>query len=109
MPPRRTNNSFNLMPADMATLIAQAMATYAGTHPQPPPQPNHPNHPSIYKTFMDCKPHTFDGTTGAVGLSQWLEKAEASFARSHCRAEDRVTFATGTFEGDALTWWNMTT
>ena len=111
MPPRRTNNGFNMTPADMAALIAQALATYAGTHPEHQQQPNHQHadRPSTYKTFMDCKPHPFDGTTGAVGLFQWLEKVEASFARSHCRVEDKVTFATGTFEGDALTRWNMTT
>ena len=55
---------------------------------------------------MDCKSHTFDGKQGAEGLRHWLEKVESAFLRSYCRNEDRVNFATRTFEGDALTWWN---
>nr|GFC50307.1 hypothetical protein [Tanacetum cinerariifolium] len=27
-----------------------------------------------YKTFMNCKPHSFNGTKGVVGLKCWFEK-----------------------------------
>ena len=56
--------------------------------------------------FMDCKPQTFSGTEGAVGLLRWFEKAEAVFAICNCPAGDRVKYATGTLEDGALTWWN---
>ncbi|KAD5960605.1 hypothetical protein E3N88_12077 [Mikania micrantha] len=66
-----------------------------------------PNPPlCTFKMFLDCKPHSFSGTEGAVGLLRWIEKAESAFAMSNCRNEDRVKFAAGTFEGAALTWWN---
>nr|GEW78378.1 hypothetical protein [Tanacetum cinerariifolium] len=29
-----------------------------------------------YKTFMNCKPHSFNGTEGVVGLKRWFEKME---------------------------------
>ncbi|KAD2805415.1 hypothetical protein E3N88_38792 [Mikania micrantha] len=66
-----------------------------------------PNPPlCTFKMFLDCKPHSFSGTEGAVGLLRWIEKAESAFAISNCRNEDRVKFAAGIFEGAALTWWN---
>ncbi|GJS61209.1 putative reverse transcriptase domain, ribonuclease H-like domain, aspartic peptidase domain protein [Tanacetum coccineum] len=40
-------------------------------------------HGCSYKTFMNCKPHSFNGTE-----------------------DDKVKFAMCTFEGRALTWWN---
>ena len=58
---------------------------------------------------MDCKPHAFQGTEGAVGLLRWVEKVESVFAKCNCPAADQVKYATGTFEGPALTWWNSTT
>ncbi|KAM0010005.1 putative transcription factor interactor and regulator CCHC(Zn) family [Helianthus debilis subsp. tardiflorus] len=56
--------------------------------------------------FMDCKPQTFSGTEGAVGLLRWFEKAESVFAMCNCPVGDRVKYATGTLEDGALTWWN---
>ncbi|KAJ0951771.1 putative transcription factor interactor and regulator CCHC(Zn) family [Helianthus annuus] len=55
---------------------------------------------------MDCKPQTFSGTEGAVGLLRWFEKAESVFAMCNCPEGDRVKYATGTLEDGALTWWN---
>ncbi|KAJ0956109.1 putative nucleotidyltransferase, Ribonuclease H [Helianthus annuus] len=73
---------------------------------QPAPQ-NQP-HPPVctFKTFMDCKPQTFSGTEGAVGLIRWFEKAESVFAICNCPVGDRVKFAAGTLQDGALTWWN---
>src|ERR1043165_4254004 len=62
-----------------------------------------------YKKFMDCKPHYFNGTEGAVGLLRWLEKIESVFAMCNSPDVDRVKYASATLEGHALTWWNSTT
>ncbi|GKF11507.1 putative reverse transcriptase domain-containing protein [Tanacetum coccineum] len=55
---------------------------------------------------MNGKPHTFSGTKGVVGLRRWIEKVEQVFETCKCAEEDKVMFATSTFEGRALTWWN---
>ncbi|MFS7968463.1 hypothetical protein Hanom_Chr09g00797731 [Helianthus anomalus] len=64
------------------------------------------NNPPVctFKTFMDCKPQTFSGAEGPVGLLRWFEKAESVFAMCNCPAGDRVKFASGTLEDGALTW-----
>ncbi|GJR85773.1 putative reverse transcriptase domain-containing protein [Tanacetum coccineum] len=59
-----------------------------------------------HKTFMNGKPHSFNGTKGVVGLRRWLEKVEQVFEICKCVEEDKVMFAASTFEGRALTWWN---
>lgn len=59
-----------------------------------------------HKTFMSGKPHPFNGTEGAVGLTRWFEKFEQVFGTCKCAEDDKVVYATSTFEGRALTWWN---
>ncbi|GJU48076.1 putative reverse transcriptase domain-containing protein [Tanacetum coccineum] len=59
-----------------------------------------------YKDFLNCKPLSFKGTKGVVVLSQWFEKMESVFHISNCAVENQVKFATCTFLGNALTWWN---
>ncbi|GKB37349.1 hypothetical protein Tco_0882291 [Tanacetum coccineum] len=59
-----------------------------------------------HKTFMNGKPHSFNGTEGVVGLRRWMEKVEQVFEICKCDEEDKVMFAASTFEGRALTWWN---
>ncbi|KAJ0435005.1 putative transcription factor interactor and regulator CCHC(Zn) family [Helianthus annuus] len=54
---------------------------------------------------MDCKPLPFNGTEGALGLLHWIEKVEAVFAVCECPPANWVKFATGTLEGNALSWW----
>ncbi|GJS94773.1 putative reverse transcriptase domain-containing protein [Tanacetum coccineum] len=54
----------------------------------------------------NCKPHTFKGTEGVVGLKRWFEKIEQVFEICKCAEDDKVKFAMCTFEGRALTWWN---
>ncbi|GJU83071.1 hypothetical protein Tco_1285436 [Tanacetum coccineum] len=61
-------------------------------------------HGCSYKTFLNCKPHSFNGTEGVVGLKHWFEKMEQVFEISTCAEEDEVKFAACTFEGRALTW-----
>ncbi|GKB40969.1 putative reverse transcriptase domain-containing protein [Tanacetum coccineum] len=46
------------------------------------------------------------GIEGVVVLSQWFEKMELVFHISNCFVENQVNFATCTFLGNALTWWN---
>ncbi|KAJ0515365.1 putative transcription factor interactor and regulator CCHC(Zn) family [Helianthus annuus] len=85
------------------TRVAEDLAAYqAGQQVQP--QPNQPA--CTFKMFMDCKPQTFTGTEGAVGLLRWFEKAESVFAICNCPAGDRVKYAAGTLADGALTWWN---
>ncbi|MFS7963842.1 putative transcription factor interactor and regulator CCHC(Zn) family [Helianthus anomalus] len=55
---------------------------------------------------MDCRPGTFSGTEGAVGLLHWFEKLELVFEICECPEAHRVKYATDTLEGIALTWWN---
>ncbi|GJT38644.1 putative reverse transcriptase domain-containing protein [Tanacetum coccineum] len=59
-----------------------------------------------YKDFLNCRPLNFKGTEGVVVLSQWFEKMESVFHISNCAPENQVKFATCTFTGNALTWWN---
>nr|GEV14841.1 hypothetical protein [Tanacetum cinerariifolium] len=59
-----------------------------------------------HKTFMNGKPHSFNGTEGVVGLRRCIENVEQVFEICKCTEEDKVMFAASTFEGRALTWWN---
>nr|GEV12981.1 hypothetical protein [Tanacetum cinerariifolium] len=59
-----------------------------------------------HKTFMNGKPHPFNGTESVVVLRRWIEKVEQVFEICKCAKEDKVMFAASTFEGRALTWWN---
>ncbi|GJX38289.1 reverse transcriptase domain-containing protein [Tanacetum coccineum] len=45
-------------------------------------------------------------TPRVVVLAQWFEKMESVFHISNCAVENQVKFATCTFVGNALTWWN---
>ncbi|GJR57781.1 hypothetical protein Tco_1499943 [Tanacetum coccineum] len=56
-----------------------------------------------YKTFLNCKTHSFNGTEGFVRLSRWFEKMESVFEISKFAVEDKVKFAACTLEGRALT------
>ncbi|KAF5778789.1 hypothetical protein HanXRQr2_Chr12g0551701 [Helianthus annuus] len=60
-----------------------------------------------FKQFLDCKPLNYDGTGGAVAFVRWTEKTEATIRMSKCTADQQVTFATGLFVDEALTWWNL--
>ncbi|GJV52446.1 putative reverse transcriptase domain-containing protein [Tanacetum coccineum] len=41
-------------------------------------------HGCSHKTFMNGKPHTFNGTEGVVGLRRWIEKVEQVFKLGKC-------------------------
>nr|GEY54507.1 hypothetical protein [Tanacetum cinerariifolium] len=46
-----------------------------------------------YKTFMNCKPHSFDGTKGVVGLKRWFEKIEQVFKIFTCTEDDKIPWS----------------
>ncbi|GKA81617.1 reverse transcriptase domain-containing protein [Tanacetum coccineum] len=46
------------------------------------------------------------GTEGVVVLAQWFERMESVFHIRNCTVENQVKFATCTFLGNVLTWWN---
>ncbi|GKD09858.1 putative reverse transcriptase domain-containing protein [Tanacetum coccineum] len=114
MPPRRLRG--HVAPrrsrrAAMERLIADRVAKAIDEHER-----NRPNSDNAegstnvqgcsHKTFMNGKPHSFNGTEGVVGLRRWIEKVEQVFGISKCAKQDKVMFAASTFEGRALTWWN---
>ncbi|KAI3774330.1 hypothetical protein L1987_48881 [Smallanthus sonchifolius] len=102
--------TINMTAAELATLInnsvAEALAAQnaAGQQNQQNQQNQQPA--CTFKAFMDCKPHTFSGAEGAVGLLRWFEKVESVIAMCNCPVANQVKFAAGTLEGPALTWWN---
>ncbi|GJY81500.1 putative reverse transcriptase domain-containing protein [Tanacetum coccineum] len=59
-----------------------------------------------YQDFMKCKPLSFKGTEGMVGLIRWSEKMETMFHISNCPERYQVKYATCTLLDSALTWWN---
>nr|GEU33295.1 putative reverse transcriptase domain-containing protein [Tanacetum cinerariifolium] len=59
-----------------------------------------------FQDFLKCKPHTFSGTEGVVGLTRWFEKIETVFNISNCPPKYQVKYATCTLQNNALTWWN---
>ncbi|GJS56840.1 putative reverse transcriptase domain-containing protein [Tanacetum coccineum] len=46
-----------------------------------------------YKTFMNCKPHSFKGTEGVVGLKRWFEKIEQVFEICKCAEDDKIPWS----------------
>nr|GEU42632.1 hypothetical protein [Tanacetum cinerariifolium] len=45
-----------------------------------------------HKTFMNRKPHPFNGMEGVVGLRRWIEKVEQVFEICKCAEEDKTEF-----------------
>ncbi|KAJ0946668.1 putative transcription factor interactor and regulator CCHC(Zn) family [Helianthus annuus] len=92
----------NMTQAQLEALVqAQVAAALAAAQAGQPAQ-----QVCTFKNFMDCRPNTFSGTEGAVGLLHWFEKLESVFEMCECPEARKVKFATGTLEGIALTWWN---
>nr|GEV61461.1 hypothetical protein [Tanacetum cinerariifolium] len=63
-------------------------------------------HGCTHKTFMNGKPHPFNGTEGVVGLRRYIKKVEQVFKICKCAEEDKVMFAASTFEGDDIEAYN---
>ncbi|GJW49126.1 putative reverse transcriptase domain-containing protein [Tanacetum coccineum] len=43
-----------------------------------------------HKTFMNGKPHSFNGTEVVVGLTRWMEKMEQVFGTCKCAEQDKI-------------------
>ncbi|GJV75308.1 reverse transcriptase domain-containing protein [Tanacetum coccineum] len=91
----------DLLKAQAAT-IASASNLNKNTGPTGTPVAKTGN----YKEFVSCQPFYFNGREGAVGLIRLFERTESVFSHSNCAEENKVTFATGTLNNDALSWWN---
>nr|GEZ98886.1 hypothetical protein [Tanacetum cinerariifolium] len=59
-----------------------------------------------FQDFLKCKPHTFSGTEGVVGLTRWFEKMKTVFNISNCPPKYQVKYATCILQDNALTWCN---
>ncbi|GJU27105.1 hypothetical protein Tco_1165726, partial [Tanacetum coccineum] len=64
------------------------------------------NNRCTYKGFMACNPKEYDGKTGVIALTQWIEKMENVIDNSGCAKNQKVKYAASSFVNKALTWWN---
>ena len=55
---------------------------------------------------MNCKPKSFYGNAGDIGLMRWFNKMEYVFQSNYCAEDSKVRFATCTLLNSALSWWN---
>ena len=55
---------------------------------------------------MNCKPKSFYGNKGVVGLTRWIDKMESVFEISFYDENHKVRFVACTFVDATLTWWN---
>ncbi|GJR00597.1 putative reverse transcriptase domain-containing protein [Tanacetum coccineum] len=111
-PPANPNNTNNMTPEAVQTMIDQALLRNSGggdgshSSHENNPRNMHTARPCYYADFMKCHPLSFKGTEGVVGLTRWIEKMESVFNISGCAVENQVKFATCTLMDAALTWWN---
>ncbi|GFS46043.1 hypothetical protein Acr_00g0099810 [Actinidia rufa] len=59
------------------------------------------------KQFQQLRPPTFYGTPDPMAAESWLLGIERVFEVLPCTDEQKVVFATFTFEGAALIWWQL--
>ena len=59
------------------------------------------------KQFQQLRPPTFYGTSDPMAAESWLLGIERIFEVLPCAEEQKVVFATFTFEGAALMWWQL--
>ncbi|XP_071686785.1 uncharacterized protein [Rutidosis leptorrhynchoides] len=114
MPPKRNLNT-GMSAAQIEEMVTQRVAeAVANTEAGRAANAANERRPEVanvqqrcnYKAFMGCKPQSFSGTKGPVGLIRWLEKLESVFKISECTGNDRVKFASCTLLDGDLTWWN---
>jgi hypothetical protein len=55
--------------------------------------------------FMGCNPPSFSGTIDTKEFLKWFEEIGTIFQCGDCRKEDKVKFATCTFQDHAQEWW----
>ena len=59
-----------------------------------------------FKTFLDCKPIEFKGSSDPVVSIRWLREMEVVFESCDCPESKKVLFASRMLKGDALDWWD---
>nr|GEW43180.1 reverse transcriptase domain-containing protein [Tanacetum cinerariifolium] len=119
MPPKRasiseapsiTQSAIRKLVADSVTAALEVQAVTMANANNPNRNTSPTRIPVVkignYEEFISCQPFYFNGTKRAVGFIRWFEQTESVFSRSRCAEENKVTFATGTLTGDALSWWN---
>ena len=57
--------------------------------------------------FQQLKPPTFHRTPDPMAIESWLLGIERVFKVLSCTEEQKVIFATSTFEGATLVWWQL--
>ena len=118
-----TDNAFPTTSEELARVIAQAIAEHKanranssggsggagrrGSENENGAEAENPVRGCSYKTFMTCKPCIFKGSEGAVGIVRWIEKMESVLDISGCSEDQKVRYATCTFQDEALSWWNL--
>ncbi|GKD67055.1 putative reverse transcriptase domain-containing protein, partial [Tanacetum coccineum] len=101
MPPKRTSAAATAAATAPMTVAAVDHNSGTGTRGS-----TRTPRECTYKDFLNCQPFTFKGTKGVVVLAQWFKRMELVFHISNCAVENQVKFATCTFLGNVLTWWN---
>ena len=104
MSPEKQDLHFAVMKQLIAQQVAETIAAYKASGTTVRVEPTTGG--CSYKEFMDSKPHTFSGNEGAVEMCRWFEDVESLLRCGNCSEEDKVKFATCTFQGRALAWWN---
>ncbi|GJS29799.1 reverse transcriptase domain-containing protein [Tanacetum coccineum] len=64
------------------------------------------NNGCTYKEFLACKPRGFDGKSGAMVPTRWIENMESVMDISSCINNQKVRYASSSLINKALTWWN---
>ncbi|CAI9267853.1 unnamed protein product [Lactuca saligna] len=59
-----------------------------------------------FKTFMDCKPPTFEGGESVVACLRWIRKMDQTFRSREFNEDQKVIYTVRTFDKEALEWWD---
>nr|GEU33191.1 hypothetical protein [Tanacetum cinerariifolium] len=60
-----------------------------------------------YKEFLACNPNDYDGNSGAIVYTRWIEKMESVHDMNGCGDNQKFKYTAGLFIGMALIWWNI--
>ncbi|PWA39467.1 retrotransposon gag domain-containing protein [Artemisia annua] len=63
-------------------------------------------HNLTHKKFLERNPRTFNRTEGTIRLCKGIEGVKHIFQCENCPKDDRIKFATCTFQGCTLGWWH---
>ncbi|KAI3743707.1 hypothetical protein L1987_56771 [Smallanthus sonchifolius] len=83
---RGGRGNVNMTAAELTALINERVAEAVAASQAAVNAGGQHNHQQActFKAYMDCKPHSFSGAEGAVGLLRWMEKSESAFAMCNC-------------------------